>query len=113
MTTRNRYAFRVLPGMRRGLASETPLPTRLVSNEEFPPLPQTPEQRRVEALILSEAGPRSHDRSYATSHCARLASSSTRSAGSVASLSARWKLFAASARSPASSCSCPVTACSR
>ncbi|HEU4440040.1 MAG TPA: hypothetical protein VFT36_12375, partial [Methylomirabilota bacterium] len=56
MTTRNRYAFRVLPGMRRGLTSESPLPTRLVSNEEFPPLPQTPEQRRVEALILNEAG---------------------------------------------------------
>src|SRR5262245_3698281 len=56
MTTGNRYAFRRLPGMRRGLSSETPLPTRLVSNEEFPPLPQTPEQRRVEALILSEAG---------------------------------------------------------
>jgi predicted TIM-barrel fold metal-dependent hydrolase len=56
MTTRNRYAFRLLPGMRQGLASETPLPTRLVSNEEFPPLPQTPEQRRVEALILGEAG---------------------------------------------------------
>ena len=31
--------------MRQGLASEVPLPTRLVSNEEFPPLPQTAAQR--------------------------------------------------------------------
>jgi len=41
--------------MRRGLASEVPLPTRLVSNEEFPPLPQTAEQRQVEDRILAEA----------------------------------------------------------
>jgi predicted TIM-barrel fold metal-dependent hydrolase len=58
MATGNRYAFRLLPGMRRGLRSETPLPTRLVSNEEFPPLPQTPAQRRVEDRILAEAGRR-------------------------------------------------------
>ena len=56
MTTRNRYAFRLSPGMRRGVASETPLPTRLVSNEEFPPRPQTAAQRRVEETILAEAG---------------------------------------------------------
>ena len=56
MTTRNRYAFRLSSGMRRGVASETPLPTRLVSNEEFPPLPQTAAQRRVEETILAEAG---------------------------------------------------------
>ena len=37
----NRRAFRVRPGMSRGLQTEVPLPTRLVSNEEFPPLPQT------------------------------------------------------------------------
>jgi predicted TIM-barrel fold metal-dependent hydrolase len=55
MTTGNRYAFRLLPGMRRGLRAETPLPTRLVSNEEFPPRPQTPAQRRVEDRILAEA----------------------------------------------------------
>src|SRR5689334_11267341 len=55
-TTRgNRYAFRLSPGMRQGLTSEIPLPTRLVSNEEFPPLPQTPAQRRVEETILAEA----------------------------------------------------------
>jgi uncharacterized protein len=56
MTTRNRYAFRLSRGMRRGVAIETPLPTRLVSNEEFPPLPQTAAQRRVEETILAEAG---------------------------------------------------------
>jgi len=55
MTTRNRYAFRLSRGMRRGVAIETPLPTRLVSNEEFPPLPQTAAQRRVEQTILAEA----------------------------------------------------------
>jgi hypothetical protein len=51
----NRYAFRVRPGMRRGLRTEIPLPTRLVSNEEFPPLPQTAAQREVEHRILAEA----------------------------------------------------------
>lgn len=56
MTTRNPYAFHVRPDMRRGLRTELPLPTRLVSNEEFPPLPQTPAQRRVEDRILAEAG---------------------------------------------------------
>jgi predicted TIM-barrel fold metal-dependent hydrolase len=37
------------------MISETPLPTRLVSNEEFPPLPQTAAQREVEDRILAEA----------------------------------------------------------
>ncbi len=56
MTVENRHAFRVRPGMRRGLRTEVPLPLRLVSNEEFPPLPQTAAQRAVEARILAEAG---------------------------------------------------------
>ena len=55
MTTGNPYAFHVHPHMRQGLASELPLPTRLVSNEEFPPLPQTDAQRRVEDRILAGA----------------------------------------------------------
>ncbi|MGH7400662.1 MAG: hypothetical protein ACRELW_24320, partial [Candidatus Rokuibacteriota bacterium] len=55
MTTRNPYAFHVRPRMRQGLVSEVPLPTRLVSNEEFPPLPQTAAQRQVEDRILAEA----------------------------------------------------------
>jgi hypothetical protein len=55
MTTGNRHAFRLRPGMRRGLRTELPLPTRLVSNEEFPPLPQTAAQRAVEERILAEA----------------------------------------------------------
>jgi hypothetical protein len=42
--------------MRRGYRSEIPLPTRLVSNEEFPPLAQTAAQRAVEERILAEAG---------------------------------------------------------
>jgi hypothetical protein len=50
------HAFRIRPGMRRGLRTETPLPTQLVSNEEFQPLPQTSAQRRVEERILAEAG---------------------------------------------------------
>ena len=37
MTVQNRHSFRIRPGMRRGLRTEVPLPTRLVSNEEFPP----------------------------------------------------------------------------
>jgi uncharacterized protein len=52
----NRLAFRVREGMRQGLRSEVPLPTRLVSNEEFPPLPQTAVQREVEDRILAAAG---------------------------------------------------------
>ena len=51
----NRHAFRVRPGMRQGLQSEIPIPTRLVSNEEFQPLPQTAAQRQVEARILADA----------------------------------------------------------
>jgi predicted TIM-barrel fold metal-dependent hydrolase len=42
--------------MRRGLRTEVPLPTRLVSNEEFSPLPQSAAQRAVEDRILAEAG---------------------------------------------------------
>src|SRR5206468_5821626 len=56
MATRNRHAFEIRPGMRRGLHTEVPLPTRLVSNEEFPPLPQTAAQREVEERILAAAG---------------------------------------------------------
>ena len=52
----NRHAFRIRPGMRRGLQTEAPIPTRLVSNEEFPPLPQTAAQREVEQRILAAAG---------------------------------------------------------
>lgn len=56
MTVQNRYAFRIRPRMRRGLCTEVPLPTRLVSNEEFPPQPQTAAQKEVEHRILAEAG---------------------------------------------------------
>jgi uncharacterized protein len=55
MTAPNRHGFQVRPGMQQGLRSAVPLPTRLVSNEEFPPIPQTPAQRRVESRILAEA----------------------------------------------------------
>src|SRR5882724_7512324 len=55
MTAPNRYGFQVRPGMRQGLRSAVPLPTRLVSNEEFPPIPQTPAQRQIEERILAEA----------------------------------------------------------
>ncbi len=56
MAIENRYAFHVRRGMRRGVRTEAPLPTQLVSNEEFPPLPQTAEQKAVEHRILAEAG---------------------------------------------------------
>jgi uncharacterized protein len=55
MTALDPYAFRPHRGLRRGLSTEMPLPTRLVSNEEFAPLPQTPAQRAVEARILADA----------------------------------------------------------
>ena len=55
MTHSNRHSFRFRPGMRRGLRTEIPLPMRLVSNEEFPPLPQTVAQREVEHRILADA----------------------------------------------------------
>src|SRR5262249_37829098 len=51
----NPHAFCIRPGMRRGYRSEIPLPTRLVSNEEFPALPQTAAQQAVENRILAEA----------------------------------------------------------
>ena len=51
----NPHEFQVRSGMRRGLSTATPIPTRLVSNEEFPPMPQTAEQRRVEERILADA----------------------------------------------------------
>jgi uncharacterized protein len=56
MPVHHPYAFRLRPGMRRGLRTEVPLPTQLVSNEEFPPLPQTAAQREVEERILTAAG---------------------------------------------------------
>ena len=55
MTIPNRYTFRIRPQMRRGLCTEVPLPTRLVSNEEFPPHPQTAAQQEVEYRILADA----------------------------------------------------------
>jgi uncharacterized protein len=56
MTAQNPYAFRAHRGLHRGSTTEIPLPTRLVSNEEFPPVPPTPAQAAVEARILAEAG---------------------------------------------------------
>src|SRR5882762_2381753 len=56
MTVQNRHAFQLRPDMRRGVRTLAPLPTQLVSNEEFPPLPQTAAQRAVEDRILARAG---------------------------------------------------------
>jgi len=42
--------------VRKGFRSRVPIPTLLVSNEEFPPLPQTAEQAEVERRILDSAG---------------------------------------------------------
>src|SRR5262245_23326327 len=56
MTAENACAFRIHRGLRRGLRTEIPLPTRLVSNEEFPALPQTRAQQEVEHRILAAAG---------------------------------------------------------
>ena len=43
----NRYRFAVHPWMRKGITTRLPIPTRIVSNEEFLPLPQTPAQAAV------------------------------------------------------------------
>jgi len=51
----NPHAFHLHPGMRQGYRTEVPLPLRLVSNEEFPPLPQTEAQREVGERILADA----------------------------------------------------------
>lgn len=51
----NRLRFQIRPGMRQGVAGDVPIPTRLVSNEEFPPLPQTPAQCRVEHVTAQLA----------------------------------------------------------
>jgi hypothetical protein len=51
----NHHGFRIGPGMRQGYRSDVPIPTRLVSNEEFPPMPQTAAQRTVEHRILADA----------------------------------------------------------
>src|SRR6266581_2280055 len=56
MALPNRNAFALRPGMRRGLRTDIPIPTRLVSNEEFPPLGQTSEQVEVERRIREQAG---------------------------------------------------------
>jgi uncharacterized protein len=51
MSRGNPRQFRVLAGMRQGMVSSSPLPTRLVSNEEYNPLPPTVDQRRVEQRV--------------------------------------------------------------
>src|SRR5581483_858560 len=57
---RHRGGFRRKPGMKQGVISLTPIPTRIVSNEEFTPPPQTPAQAQVEALVTSLADVASH-----------------------------------------------------
>lgn len=47
----NRDRFTIQAGMQKGFTSESSFPTRIVSNEEFPPIPQTPPQRHVEQLM--------------------------------------------------------------
>jgi hypothetical protein len=52
----NRDRFAIKPGMAKGFTSDSPIPTRIVSNEEFPPLPQTEAQVRVERLMHAAGG---------------------------------------------------------
>jgi predicted TIM-barrel fold metal-dependent hydrolase len=51
--TPNTRGFQAGPGMQKGWRAPAPLPTRLVSNEEYNPLPQTPAQAEVERRILA------------------------------------------------------------
>lgn len=50
-----------LPSVRQGSTFPSPVPTQIVSNEEFPPVPQTPTQAHVEhatAELVDRAGTR-------------------------------------------------------
>ncbi len=47
----NRHRFAVKPWMRKGMITRSPMPTRIVSNEEFLPPAQTSAQATVERLI--------------------------------------------------------------
>jgi len=47
----NRKPFSARLGMKQGVTSRSPMPTRIVSNEEFIPPAQTPAQARGERLI--------------------------------------------------------------
>ena len=47
----NRPRFAVKPWMRKGMITRSPMPTRIVSNEEFLPPAQTPAQATLERLI--------------------------------------------------------------
>jgi len=60
----------------------SPLPTRVVSNEEYLPLPETPEQARVAAIVAERAA--SHARRLGMSRRGFLASTSGMAAGFLA-----------------------------
>ena len=51
----HRNGFHIERGMRQGYETESPIPTKLVSNEEFQPQPQTLAQREVEQRVLAHA----------------------------------------------------------
>jgi len=53
----NPYRFRRSQDLQRGGISSSPLPCRIVSNEEFQPPPQTSQQALVEQLIELRSGP--------------------------------------------------------
>src|SRR5438132_1303103 len=53
----NPYRFRRSMDMQQGGVSRSPLPCRIVSNEEFQPPPQTQQQVWVERLIEEQSGP--------------------------------------------------------
>ncbi|HKN86797.1 MAG TPA: hypothetical protein VJV04_08060, partial [Nitrospiraceae bacterium] len=56
----NHRRFVKTPNLIQGWTSPGPLPTRIVSNEEFPPLPQTDEQARVEQMLVMTGARASH-----------------------------------------------------
>jgi uncharacterized protein len=51
----NQERFAMKAGIQKGFTAASPFPTRIVSNEEFPPLPPTPTQQQVDQLILDTA----------------------------------------------------------
>ncbi len=47
----HRNGFHIERGMRQGYETESPIPTKLVSNEEFQPQPQTPAQAKWSSVF--------------------------------------------------------------
>ena len=52
---RNAHQFNPTSGLQQGGTTLSPLPCRIVSNEEFQPSRQSQDQARIERLVLDES----------------------------------------------------------